>query len=153
VFVLVINKQNKSIKDSPENFALLCWQLLEECQLYYQESIKQVVFDKHFHKTTDQKSFDQTLKKLLGKSFSFKHVDSQTEPAVNAADMVAGSALWALTNKEDKYYQIIKEKIVVEKTISWKKMAGKYWHKKTRSNRRKRPSKTSSKSNYTKSWT
>ena len=111
--------------------------------MYYQQQIKKVIFDKHFHKIKDQQTFNQTLNKLLSKPLPFKHVDSQVEPAVNAADMIAGSALWASTNKDKKYYQIIREKIVIEKIISWKKISEKYWHKKTRPNRRKRPSKTS----------
>jgi len=143
IFALIVNKQGKSIKDSPQNFALLCWQLLEECKLFYQQQIKQVVFDRHFHRTIDQKEFNKILLKLLSYKATLTHIDSQKEPAVNAADMVAGSILWASSGKDAKFYKLIKEKIVVEKTISWKKIAMQFWNKKTRSNRRKRPSKTS----------
>ncbi|MBU1200231.1 DUF3800 domain-containing protein [Patescibacteria group bacterium] len=143
IFVLIVEKQGKSIKDSPENFAILCWQLIEECKLLYQNNLKKIIFDRHFHRLIDQEEFDLILTKLLKKKFAISHVDSQKVPAVNSADMIAGSVLWATTNKNDKFYQLIKEKIIVEKTISWKKIARKFWQTKTRSNQRKRPSKTS----------
>lgn len=48
------------------------------------------------------------------------HADSLKEPVVNTADMIAGSVLWKQTGKDNKFYEIIKSKILIEKTISWK---------------------------------
>ena len=143
IFVLIVEKQGKGINDTTENFAVLCWQLVEEVIIFYQDSIKEIVFDRHFHRQADQEAFNKTLLQLCDKHLSLVHVDSQKEPAVNAADMSAGSVLWANTGKTAKFYQIIKPKIVVEKKIQWKKIREKFWQEKTRSNRRERPSKAS----------
>lgn len=143
IFVLIVEKQNQSISDSPENFALLCWLLLEDCFLYYRSQIKQVVFDRHFSRAIDQDKFNQVLTDLLNKPLSPVHVDSQTEPLVNVADMVAGSVLWAQTGKDNVFYQIIRSKIVSERVIKWKQIKTRFWQKKTRRNRRRRPSQTS----------
>ncbi|MBI2310136.1 DUF3800 domain-containing protein [Candidatus Collierbacteria bacterium] len=143
IFVLIVEKQNQSITDSPENFALLCWLLLEDCLLYYQHQIKHVVLDRHFQRTIDQDKFNQVLTSLLDEPLSPVHVDSQTEPLVNVADMVAGSVLWAQTGKDNVFYQIIRTKIVSERVIKWKQIKTRFWQEKTRRNRRKRPSQTS----------
>lgn len=143
IFVLIVEKQNQSIGDSPENFGLLCWLLLEDCLLYYRSQIKQVVFDRHFSRAIDQDKFNQVLTDLLNKPLFPVHVDSQTEPLVNIADMVAGSVLWAQTGKDNVFYQIIRSKIVSERVIKWKQIKTRFWQEKTRRNRRRRPSQTS----------
>lgn len=130
IFVLVVEKEGKKIDDTPENFALLCWLILEDCLVFYQEGIKEVVFDRHFHKRCDQESFNQILFKLLGKKINVSHVDSQKDQRVNSADMVAGSLLWEKTGKDARFYQLIKPKIISEKLVNWRQIKKKFWHKK-----------------------
>lgn len=132
IFTLTIEKQGQKIVDSPENFALLCWVILEDCLLFYQNSIKEVVFDRHFHKTSDQEKFNSTLTQLLDQNLNFIHTDSQKDYEINAADMVAGSLLWHKTKKEASFYKIIKEKIISERVISWKNLRGMFFNKKSR---------------------
>lgn len=140
IFTLTVEKNRQKIADIPENFALLCWLLLEDCFLFH-DKIEQLVFDRHFHKPKDQEKFNQILAELLGKKVAINHVDSQQDPRVNAADMIAGSILWLKTNKDDKFYRLIKEQIVSEKTINWKQARRKFFAKKISSNRCKHPSK------------
>jgi len=130
IFVLIVEKDGKKIEDSPENFALLCWFILEDCLLFYQKEIKNIIFDRHFHRKKDQKIFNQTLNKLLNQSIPFTHIDSQKDPRVNSADMVAGSLLWAKTGKDARFYELIKPKVVSEKLVNWKQIKKKFWHKK-----------------------
>ena len=132
IFTLTIEKQGQKIDDSPENFALLCWLVLEDCLLFYQNDIKEVVFDRHFHKTGDQEKFNSTLTQLINRKLNFTHTDSQKDFEVNAADMVAGSLLWLKTKKESSFYEIIKEKIISERVISWKNLRGMFFNKKSR---------------------
>ena len=49
IFVLTVEKAGKKISDSPQNFALLCWFLLEDCLNLYHKNLKEVTFDRHFH--------------------------------------------------------------------------------------------------------
>lgn len=132
IFTLTIEKRGQKIPDSPENFALLCWVILEDCLLFYQNSIKEVVFDRHFHKKSDQEKFNSTLTQLLGQNLNFTHTDSQKDYEINTADMVAGSLLWLKTKKESSFYEIIKEKIISERVISWKNLRGMFFNKKSR---------------------
>jgi hypothetical protein len=130
IFVLTVEKEGKKIEDSPGNFALLCWLILEDCLLFYKNKLKQVIFDRHFHQKKDQEKFNQVLTRLLNRQLIFIHVDSQKDSRVNAADMVAGSLLWKATGKDKKFYQLIKEKITSEKIINWKQIREKFWAKK-----------------------
>lgn len=142
VFVLVVEKDNQKIADSPENFALLSYILINECLLFYRDGkIREVVFDKHFHRERDLIKFNNVLLKLLGKELPLSHLESEENPEVNAADMIAGSLLWKHTGKNDKFYKIIKDKVISEKIINWKE-ARKIFFTKTKNltNRRKRPS-------------
>jgi len=93
---------------------------------FYQKRVSEVIFDRHFHRLKDQKQFNQVLKSLLGQNLRLNHVNSQEDPRVNAADMVAGSILWAKTGKDKKFYDLFKEKIISEKTLNWKEVKRKF---------------------------
>ncbi|MDP2951174.1 MAG: DUF3800 domain-containing protein, partial [bacterium] len=121
IFVLIVEKNNQSIKDTPDNFALLAYILLKECLVFYQDiKIKEVIFDKHFQRKEDLLKFNEVLLKLLGESFTLKHLNSMDNPEINSADMVAGSLLWKYTGKNEKFYNLIKDKIVSEQILNWK---------------------------------
>lgn len=120
IFVLIIDKQGQSIPDNPENYAVLCYLLLEECLIFYKNALEKVVFDKHFHKSIDRDLFNSILSNLLKYKISFTHVDSSIDVSVNAADMVAGSLLWKYSGKSDKFYDLIKNRIITETIVHWK---------------------------------
>ncbi len=130
IFILIIKKEGQRISDTPENFSILCWLLLEECFLFYKKNIKEVIFDKHFHKQKDIENFNSSLLKLSKKKFNISHVDSKIDTRVNMADMVAGSALYFNTNKESKYYKIIEKKIISEKILHWKEAKRRFYEQK-----------------------
>lgn len=130
IFTLAVEKYGQKIVDTPGNFALLCWLLLEDCFLFYQKGVKQIIFDRHFHQLKDQEEFNQILVRLLDKKLVINHVDSQQDPRVNAADMVAGSLLWFKTGKNKKFYQLIKKKVISEKVLNWKEIKRKFLSRK-----------------------
>lgn len=130
IFVLIIEKNNQKIKDSPENFALLCYILLKECLIFYQDKVEEIIFDRHFHRQKDQQLFNQILESLLKKKYNFKHFDSINHPEINTADMVAGSLLWKYTDKNKEFYEIIRERIVSEMVINWKEAKRKFFQTK-----------------------
>src|SRR3990167_2001460 len=126
LFILTVKKKGQSIADTPENFAFLCWLLLEECVLFYDRTISEIVFDKHFYRKIDQDRFDSALHRLSDLNVNFKHVDSIQDVRVNVADMVAGSTLWHQTGKDSRYYKIIASKIISEKVLHWKEARRKF---------------------------
>lgn len=127
IFVLIIEKKGKKIEDSPENFALLSSFLLEDCLLFYKNTTIEIVFDRHFHRKKDQEKFNLILAKLLKRQVKILHVNSQEDTRVNAADIVAGSALWSSTGKSAIFFEIIKNKVVVEKRVSWKQLKARFY--------------------------
>jgi len=130
IFTLIVEKQGKKITDSPENFALLCWLILEECLLFYKNKIKEVIFDKHFHQEKDQKLFNYFLFQFLKKKIKLVHVNSQEDQRISAPDMIAGSLLWAKTKNDSRFYKIIKNQIISEKMVNWRQIKSRFWNKK-----------------------
>lgn len=130
IFVLAVEKEDQKIADSPENFALLCWLILEDCLLFYEDTIKEVVFDRHFHKIQDQEKFNQQLLQLLKRKLKITHTDSQKDSRVNSADMIAGSLLWLKTGKESAFYELFKGKVISERTVSWKNLRREFFGQK-----------------------
>ena len=57
------------------------------------------------------------------------HVDSLDNIKVNAADMVAGSALWAYSGKRKIFYAQLSDKIIIEKVLNWKEAKSKFYQK------------------------
>jgi len=121
IFVLVVDKKNRKIADTPENYAILITDLVNEINLWYKTEEINLVIDKHFHRVIDQDRFEQILKMKVNKDLKYqmKQVDSKQNPLVNMADMVAGAVLWKYSGKNLEFYNLIKENIVIEKIISW----------------------------------
>lgn len=128
IFALIIQKEGLAIPDTPENFAVLCYVLLEECRTFYKNQFPSVLFDKHFNRTQDQDTFNQCLKELLGIDITITHVDSIQNSNVNAADMVAGSLLWKYTGRDLQFYNLIKDRIVSEQVLHWKEAKRKFFN-------------------------
>jgi len=116
---LVTNKQGRKIVDSPQNFAVLCWLLIESIINFYPD-LKVLVFDRHFYKQSDQNLFSESIYKLVQRgNLQIYHVNSQEDIRVNAADMIAGAVLASETGKGDDYYRVFKGKIISETRINW----------------------------------
>lgn len=129
IFALIIEKKGQKISDTPENFAVICYILLKECWLFYEDRIREVIFDKHFHREIDQDKFDKVLRNLFKKKLRLLHLDSIQNVEVNTADMVAGALLWKYTGRDDRFYELIKEKIISEKILNWKEAKRKFFEK------------------------
>ena len=131
IFVLIVEKDKIKIIDNPNNFAILNYLLIQECLTFYGsgQSIKEIIFDKHFSRKKDQEEFNKLLLKFLDESFIIKHWDSKDNLEINAADMVAGSLLWKYTKNDARFYDIVKKRIISEKFLNWKQIKGKFFTK------------------------
>lgn len=121
IFALVVDKRNRKIADTPENFALLIAELISEINLWYKVEKLNIIIDRHFHRKIDQDRFDQFFRTNIDKNLKYqmKHVDSQQNPLVNIADMSAGAILWKYSGKDLQFYDLIKSNIVIEKIVNW----------------------------------
>ena len=128
IFVLIIDKIGRKIKDSPQNYATICWVLLIDILSFYSR-IEEIILDRHFHSNKDIKVFDQHIKRLLNSSPKIRHVDSKKDKRVNVADMIAGALLSKETGRNTDYYKIFANKIVIEKRIAWNEAKRKFFEK------------------------
>lgn len=121
IFALVVDKKNRKIADTPENFALLVADLVNEISLWYKVEKINLVLDKHFHRKVDENRFNQLIKSKINKDLKYqiKHIDSRQNFLVNIADMAAGAILWKYSGKDLQFYNLIKENIIIEKIVSW----------------------------------
>lgn len=118
IFILSIDKMGRKIPDTYENYAILCWLLLEDVFDFYKE-VRQIIFDRHFSKLQDINSFNRRLEDLLQKKLKVIHVDSKKDKKVNVADMIAGAVLAKETGKEQEFCKLMKNKIVSERRLNW----------------------------------
>lgn len=119
IFVLIVEKMGRKIPDTPQHFALLCWLLLTDVLNFY-PSIKEVVFDKHFHQRKDIEKFNRNLENLVGgKLPQIRHVDSREDKKVNVADMIAGAVLAKESGRGEQFYKIFKGQIISEVRLNW----------------------------------
>ena len=121
IFALIVDKKSRKITDTPENFALLVADLVNEISLWYKAEKVNLVIDRHFQRKVNQNKFNGFLKMEISKGLKYqiKHIDSQQNFLVNIADMTAGAILWKYSGKDLQFYNLIKESIVVEKLVNW----------------------------------
>ncbi|MDP3954798.1 MAG: DUF3800 domain-containing protein [bacterium] len=119
IFVLTVDKIGRKIEDTPENFAVICGLLLQSVFAFY-PNVREIIFDRHFHKDKDIEKFNKTLNDFLKRKLpKIDHVYSQRNKEVNVADMVAGAILAKETGEDPRFYKIFKGRIVTEARVNW----------------------------------
>ena len=53
---------------------------------------------------------------------TIQHVDSKIDKRVNAADMIAGAVLAYERGKDNKYFELLKSKIISSKRVNWREV-------------------------------
>ena len=124
IFIIAIDKKTRKISDTPENFALLVGEIINEINLWRPETSLKIIIDRHFHRRNDEKSFNSLLQKNVKRNINYdiKHIDSQQNFVVNLADFVAGANLAKYNKNKFQFYDIIKENILFEKIVNWPEM-------------------------------
>lgn len=131
IFVLILDKNKQKIPDTPQNYAILSWLLIQECMVFYKkEDIEELIFDRHFQRDIDIKKFNELFYDLLKIRLPISDVNSKENSLVNIADMIAGAVFSNKTGKSDKFYKIIKNRIISEVTLNWKEGKRKIFAKK-----------------------
>ena len=118
IFILVVEKKGRKIKDTPQHFAILCWLLLNDVFSFYSK-VETIFLDRHFSRDEDVLKFNQILHKLLVKTLRVLHVDSKKDRRINISDMIAGAVLAKESGKDNRYYELIKRKVVSYKKLNW----------------------------------
>ena len=113
---LVVDKEGRQVKDSPENYGLVLKTLTEHFPKG--ENVRFMV-DRKFTKKREV----IRLKKIVADS-RVTFVDSKRNPFVQLADFVAGAMNHYFNFGNEKYFQIIKEKTEIKK-VRWIQLKGK----------------------------
>ena len=121
VFVVAVDKKGRKIPDTPNNFALVVSELINEICLWQEEERLKIIIDRHFHRRIDERNFNNFLKSNVKQQiiFDIQHINSQRNFIVNLADFVAGSVLAKYNKNNFQFYDIIKESILIEKIVNW----------------------------------
>lgn len=119
IYLLVVNKMGRKIKDTPENYGKLV-KNLTLC-LIKKENPKEIFIDKHFGNKSDTEKLQSILDSISDK-VNFQQVDSVADPRIDLADFVAGAALRKLRVDDEAFYNIILPKITWEKIKDWNKL-------------------------------
>ena len=121
IFVIITDKKDRKIADTPDNFALLVGELINEINLWQNGRNLKIIIDKHFSRKADEKVFNGFLGKKVKNNLNYtiEHLESQRNYIINLADFVANAVLTKYNRNKYKFYDIIKDSILVEKIINW----------------------------------
>lgn len=119
IYLLVVNKMGRKIKDNPENYGKLIKSLATT--LIKKENPKEIYIDKHFGNKSDSEKL-QFFLDSVNDQVEFKQVDSVTDPRVDLADFIAGAVLRKFRAKDETFYNIFSSKITWEKTKKWNEL-------------------------------
>jgi len=59
---------------------------------------------------------------MVGREVFVEHLDSLQNPVISLADFVAGAVRYYYARGDDQFKSIVREKVVEEGTISWKRL-------------------------------
>lgn len=121
IFVLVVDKQGRRIKDTPENYALLASILLRKIHLSFPNAVH-ITIDRHFTWVSQREKFNDLLQKMLGKNLFIEHLDSQQNTIVSLPDFVAGAFRVKHARNEATFADIIEPLVKAEIRTTWKKI-------------------------------
>lgn len=120
LFVFVLDKERRKIKDTPENYGLLVFTLLK--QVFKKETVDKIVIDRHFNQVEKRQELTEQLLTLCSRDIEITQVDSLTDSRVDLADFVAGAVLKNARDGVDRFKNLIEPKIVSLKVIKWREL-------------------------------
>jgi len=117
IYLLVVEKTERPIPDTPQNYAEIVWYILQEAMTHYPDL--EVLIDKHFTQKQKRERFNQLIEAYAGRKVDIKHVDSQQDSRVNLADFVAGATRYKALGRPE-FFSLFQRRVVLEKKMKWK---------------------------------
>jgi len=119
LFALTVWKGDKRIEDTPENYGILACELLNLCWSAYPNVA--LALDRHFTSPAQIAAVNTRIHRAWPSSgvLSVTHVDSQRNPLVQLADLVAGS-VYAWHKSGDRTMQLILDKFGATLEEDWR---------------------------------
>ena len=119
IYAWVVNKENRKIKDSAFNYGSVLGTVLKQGVNKY--NWRTIIIHKKYTKQSDIKMLENTLNNQLKNSFESNIIFQTTakSPTIGIADFVAGIFFEKFNRNNDKLYEVIEDKVVVCKKVSW----------------------------------
>jgi Protein of unknown function (DUF3800) len=119
LFALTVLKGGRRIDDTPENYGILACELFNLCWPVYPNVA--LAIDRHFTSPAQVATVNTWIYRRWPPSgvLSIAHADSQRNPLVQLADMVAGS-VYAWHTSGDRTMQLIAEKFGATRIEDWR---------------------------------
>lgn len=121
IYLLVVDKQGRKIKDNPEHYALLISKALVR-PFQKNPHLEHILIDRHFTSTNQQEKFNLLLQKSFHRPFFVEQLDSLQNPVITLADFIAGAIRLSYTGQETHFREIFNPLIKGETIISWKEL-------------------------------
>lgn len=121
IYLLVINKEGRKIKDNPENYALLINNLLKKI-IEENPKFEHILIDRHFTFITQRERFNDFVQKRFKRPLFIEHLDSLQNPIITLADFIAGAVRFAYFKKNNQFKDLIRDSISDEKVLSWREL-------------------------------
>lgn len=123
VSAFIIDKTNRRVPDTPENYGIVVGFAVSEALKKY--PIIVLTVDKKYTKPKDQEEVEKTTLKVVGKIskkgvLQFKeHADSKSNSLLQMADFIAGAVSYKYNFKDDTFSKLIENLIEQEELESW----------------------------------
>ncbi len=117
IYLFIVDKDTDFVQDTPENYALMLLPLVQEILIHYPDA--SFAFDRHFTRYAQQDRVKSVLDNLVHQRLDFEQQDSQKTAGIQVADFVAGATLAKYQREEDKYLELVRERIVIERWSRW----------------------------------
>lgn len=121
VYILVVDKQGRSIKDTPENYALLVARLLKKV-LRDNPKLEHILIDRHYTFITQREEFNTLLQEISRRTLFIEHLDSLQNPVISLPDFVAGALRSACVREELQWKKQIEHMILEEDFKTWREL-------------------------------
>lgn len=124
IIAIIVDKENRKIKDSPLNYGIIVgFTIAKQLSIY---PILNITMDKKFTNSEQETEFLRVVQKTVeifapkNKNVVFNPpVDSKKNVLIQLADFVVGALQAKYNNQDLRYAEIIKKNIVLEKIIKW----------------------------------
>lgn len=122
-YVLVVDKQGRKIRDTPENYGLLISETLRSLRrTFFNINIEHILIDRHFTSIHQQQKVNAVIEKRLNKMLFVQHIDSSQNPVIAVADFIAGTVRESQFRKTRGSNSGISKKIVNVRNVSWREL-------------------------------
>lgn len=118
-YVLVVDKQGRKIRDTPENYGLLISETLRSLRRAI-SNVEHILIDRHFTSIHQQHKVNTIVQKRLKKMLFIQHIDSSQNPVISVADFIAGNVRENQVYKTLMFDFRISKKIVKVIRVSWR---------------------------------